>query len=270
MNQKTAWITGSASGVGLCLTSSLARRGYRVLACDLNLDALEDVAKQQGWNPDQVTLAGFDVCDRAGWDQAETIIESWGRLDLMLNVAGYLHPCFFAETEHAEIDRHIDINVKGVMLGSHLAAKRMRGQRDGHIINIASLAGVAPVPGMSLYCASKFAVRGFSLALANELGEHGVAVTVICPDAIETPMLEREVEHAAAALTFSGGRILRVEDIERAVFEAVLPRRPLELLLPASRGLLARFAGLAPGLARHLTAHLRKKGLRNQSLRAQS
>lgn len=268
MNQKTAWITGSASGVGLCLTSSLVRRGYRVLACDLNLDVLKDVAEQEGWGDDQVTLAGFDVCDPTGWDQGEAVIETWGRLDLMLNVAGYLHPCFLAETDRVEIDRHIDINVKGLMFGSHLAAKRMRNQGYGHIINIASLAGVAPVQGMSLYCASKFAVRGFSLSLANELHEHGVAVTVICPDAIETPMLEREVEHAAAALTFSGGRTLRVEDIEQAVFDQVLTRRPQELLLPTSRGLLARVAGLAPGVARHLTAHLRKKGLRNQSLRA--
>lgn len=269
MNHKIAWITGSASGVGLCLTSGLLRRGYRVLACDLNLAVLEEVAKREEWPDDQVALAGFDVCDSAGWDQAEVIIEGWGRLDLMLNVAGYLHPCFFTETDRAEIDRHIDINVKGLMHGSQLAAQRMRGQGYGHIINIASLAGVAPVSGMSLYCASKFAVRGFSLSLANELREYGVAVTVICPDAIETPMLEREVEHAAAALTFSGGRTLRVEDIETAVFDQVLTKRPQEVLLPMGRGLLARAAGLAPGVARLLTAHLRQKGLRNQRLRMQ-
>lgn len=269
MNQQVAWITGSASGVGLCLTSGFLRRGYRVLACDLSRDTLAEVADREGWPRDQVELVGFDVCDPSGWDQAESIIEEWGRLDLMLNVAGYLEPGFLTETTRTEIDRHIDINVKGLMYGSHLAAGRMRTQQYGHIINIASLAGVAPVAGMSLYTGSKFAVRGFSLALANELREFGVAVTVICPDAIETPMLDREVEHPAAALTFSGNQTLEVEDVERAVFDHVLVKRPSELLMPTGRGMLARTAGLAPGVARLLTAKLREKGLRNQRLRMQ-
>lgn len=270
MNQQVAWITGSASGVGLCLTSSLIRRGYRVLACDLRADALRKVAEREGWNLEQVELVGFDVCDPDGWRSAAGVIEGWGRLDLMFNVAGYLHPGFFTETAEIEIDRHIDINVKGLIVGSQHAARRMRDQKFGHIINIASLAGIAPVPGMSLYTASKFAVRGFSLSLANELREHGVAVTVICPDAIETPMLEREVAHEAAALTFSGGRTLRVDDIEKAVFGHVLPRQPQEILLPMGRGLLARTAGLAPGLVKHLTKRLREKGLRNQRLRSKT
>lgn len=268
MSEQVAWVTGSASGVGRALTRSLVKRGYRVLACDLDLESLQQVAAADAWPEAQVNLQAFDVRDEEGWDRASRQVDDWGRLDLMLNVAGYLDPGFFTEIDRVQIDRHLDINVKGVMLGSHIAAIRMRAQGYGHIINVASLAGVAPVPGLSLYSASKFAVRGFSLAIASELREHGVSVTALCPDAIETPMLDREIDHPAAALTFSGNRTLRVEDIETVVFDRILTQRPQELLLPMGRGMLARVAGLAPGVAKILTARLREKGLRNQRLRS--
>jgi 3-oxoacyl-[acyl-carrier protein] reductase len=110
-------------------------------------------------------------------------------------------------------------------------------------------------------------VRAFSLALAMELRPLGVHVTVLCPDAIETPMLERQVNADEAALTFSGGRPLSLGEIERAVFDTVLTRRPPELLLPAGRGLQARLAGAFPRLSALLLERLRAKGARAQRVR---
>src|SRR5205823_4569252 len=113
--------------------------------------------------------------------------------------------------------------------------------RHGHIINIASMAALAPIPGISLYSASKYAVRGFSLAAAQELRAHGVYVTVVCPDAVQTPMLDAQLAHDEAAATFSGPRLLTVEEVGRAIIGQGLARRPLEIYLPPSRGWLARF-----------------------------
>lgn len=264
MQGQVAWVTGSASGVGRRLTGALLQRGCRVLACDLDDAALGAAATSDGWPEDRLQRAAFDVSDAAAWDRAAEDLAEWGRLDYLFNVAGYLRPGYVAETPREQIDRHIDINVKGLMYGSQLAAQRMVAQGSGHIVNISSLAGVAAIPGLTLYSASKFAVRGFSLALANELREHGVYVTVICPDAIQTPMLDLQVDYPEAALTFSGSGVLTVADIERAVFEQVLPRRPMEVLLPAGRGLLARFAGAVPALGSGLLDRFRARGLRRQ------
>src|SRR6185295_6401487 len=111
-------------------------------------------------------------------------------------------------------------------------ARRMIPAHRGHIVNIGSLASLSPVPGLSLYVASKFAVRGFTLSAAMELREHGVSVTLIMPDAVETPMLDKQVAYKEAAMTFSGQRPLTVHDIERLIVDTVLPYKPLEAAIP--------------------------------------
>jgi 3-oxoacyl-[acyl-carrier protein] reductase len=141
----------------------------------------------------------------------------------------------------------------------------MVGRGGGHIINIASLAALAPVPGIALYSASKYAVRGFSLAAAQELRPHGVAVTVICPDAVDTPMLDRQIDQDAAAMSFSGARFLTVDDVSAAVLGRALPKRPLEIHLPRSRALLARIADLFPRTALWLRPTLERRGRARQA-----
>jgi 3-oxoacyl-[acyl-carrier protein] reductase len=151
-----------------------------------------------------------------------------------------------------------------VIHGTRAAAAVMVAQRAGHIVNMGSLAALAPVPGISLYSASKFAVRGFSLAAAEELRPHGVFVTVVCPDAVRTPMLDLQVGYKEAALTFSGPRALTVEEIGDVILRDVLVRRPREAIVPRTRGWLAKLASLAPDLAAVLRPGLEKKGLAAQ------
>ena len=150
------------------------------------------------------------------------------------------------------------------MLGTQTAARQMVRQGSGHIVNISSMAGIAPIPGIASYTASKFAVRGFSLAVAHELRPHGVSVSCVCPDAVETPMLELQMSHAAAALTFTAKRFLTVEDVGRAVFDHVLPRRPLEVTLPRRRGWLAKLTSLWPSTTGWLLPSLTKDSLKRQ------
>ena len=141
----------------------------------------------------------------------------------------------------------------------------MKPRKRGHIVNIGSLASLAPVPGLSLYSASKFAVRGFTLAAATELERDGIAVSLVMPDAVQTPMLDLQVAYEEAALTFSGDRTLTVEDIERTILDDVLVHRPLEVTVPAGRGFLARVANSAPALSRRLAPALAKRGKAKQA-----
>jgi 3-oxoacyl-[acyl-carrier protein] reductase len=258
-------ITGAASGIGRHLAGVLGRRGHDVVATDRNLDGLAVAAQEDRW-PRAVRSQFLDVTSPSDWEAALAFSDAEMRgLDVLLNVAGYLAAGYVKDFAPAEIDRHLDINVKGVVLGTRAAAKHMlaSGTR-GHIVNFGSLASLSPVPGLSLYCASKWAVRGFSLSAAVELEDAGIAVSLVCPDAVETPMLDKQKDRDEAALTFSGTKPLTVFDIEKVLVEHVLPKRPLEVTIPLSRGLLARVGGAAPGLAGALYPMMKKKGLAGQ------
>ncbi|MDI1482221.1 SDR family NAD(P)-dependent oxidoreductase [Polyangium sp. y55x31] len=258
-------LTGAASGIGAHMTGVFARRGDTVVATDVNLAALEKHAADHAWGTN-VRLAKLDVREAADWDAALATAErEGGGLDVVMNIAGVLKPGWVTDLTAADVDFHLDVNVKGTVLGTRAAAARMvaRG-RGGHIVNIGSLASLAPVPGLSLYAASKFAVRGFTLAAAMELARHDIAVTLVMPDAVQTPMLDLQVDHEEAAMTFSGPRPLTVEDIEHALLHEVLPKRPLEIALPLGRGLMARAANTAPAASRWLEPILTKKGRKAQ------
>lgn len=258
-------LTGCASGIGRHLAGVLSARGHRVLATDVNEDALRREHAERGWERRGVTVARLDVRREEDWEAALDAAErSFGGLDVVFNIAGYLNPGYVVDLTAKDVDLHMDVNVKGVVYGTRAAARRMIPKRAGHIVNFGSLASLSPVPGMSLYSASKFAVRGFSLSAAMELEPHGIALTLIMPDAVETPMLDKQVAHEEAALTFSGPRALTVDDIERLVVEEVLPRRPLEVAIPHGRGLLARAANTAPATSKRIAPLLVAKGRRRQ------
>lgn len=232
MTQRTVWITGAASGVGRHLVSAFATRGDFVFACDINADALMLAHQEDHWPASNVLCHVMDICDHAQWRHAQTLLaDQRSSLDIMLNVAGYLQPGFPDELTDDAISRHLDINVKGLMLGCQTAAQWMQKKHAGHIINFCSLASLLPAPGIAAYSTSKFAVRGYTTALAAELAAHNIAVTLLCPDAIATPMLDLQTQHESAALTFSSGKELSTQDIEDAIFSKVIPRRPFEWIV---------------------------------------
>ena len=261
-------LTGCASGIGRHLTRALSTLGHQVLATDINTAGLAEAAKADGWNERSVLCRRLDVRDGADWQAAlDATVAAFGHLDVLINIAGYLLPGWSWELDATQIDRHLDINVKGVMHGVNVVGKYFVGKGKGHVINIGSLASLAPVPGLSLYSASKFAVRGFTLAAAQELIPRGVKVTLVMPDAVQTPMLDLQVGYEQAAMTFSGPRALTVEDIERAIIDEVLPHAPLELPIPFVRGAVARFATFLPAAAMTLGPLFTRKGKAEQARR---
>lgn len=266
---KVCFLTGAASGIGRHLADALVARGWSIFATDVQHEALDAHAAQNGWPSARAQTARLDVRDHRAWDEAlDAAVTRFGRLDVLMNVAGVIRPGLVHETPAEMVELHLDINAKGTIFGTQAAARRMVAQGSGHIVNIASMAALAPVPGIALYSASKFAVRGFSLAVARELRPHNVFVTVICPDAVQTPMLELQVDYPEAALTFSALRFLEVGDLERAILDRVLVRRPLEVVIPRSRGWMAKIASAAPSWTSLLLPALARRGLaRQRSLR---
>ncbi len=127
------------------------------------------------------------------------------------------------------------------------------------------MAALAPIPGITVYSATKYAVRAFSLAAAEELRADGIAITVVCPDAVKTPMLDLQVGYEEAALTFTAPRFLEPAEVARLILGKVLVKKPLLVSLPKSRAFLARIADLFPALARPISGLLEKKGRKVQA-----
>lgn len=251
-------VTGAGGGIGRVLAARLLADGHRVVATDLAVPALPGP-------PERLLTLALDVRDAAAWRAALEQAEArWGAVDVLMNVAGYLRPGRVWDVTPEDVERHLDVNARGVMLGTRTVGAAMRARAAGHIVNVCSLAGLAPIPGLALYSASKYAVRAFSLAAAQELRPAGVAVTVVCPDAVQTPMLDLQRDYAEAALTFSGPRVLTAEEVVDELTGPVLARRPLEVWLPRSRGWMARAADLFPGLGLLLRGALERRGLARQ------
>jgi 3-oxoacyl-[acyl-carrier protein] reductase len=255
------FLTGAASGIGRHFVTA-RRSDFRLVATDIDQAGLEE---NFGGETEDFLPLQLDVSQAAHWEQAlDACLSKFGRLDCLINNAGMLMPAFVLDAQISHIDQHLDVNTKGVLLGTTLGAQAMKRQGGGHIINLASLAAIAPVPGLAYYSASKFAVRGFSLAAALELKSSNIFVTTICPDAVKTPMYDLQLDTPhEAALTFSSPlRPLSVTDIERAIINA-LKNKPLEVILPIRRGWLAKIASALPRLAGILHLSLVQKGMKN-------
>lgn len=253
-------VTGANGGIGNILVTDLLSRNARVTATDINTENLE---KLQGrLNTDNLNIRKLDVTSEKSWADVFADFEK-SVLDGLINAAGILKPGYIHSVSADDIQAHMNINATGLMIGSSIAAARMKKQKSGHIINIASLAGVSPVPGIALYSASKFALRGFTLALAEEMRDFNVDVSVICPDAVKTPMLDLQADYEEAALTFSSGKALSAIEISEVIINC-LENPQLEILIPGWRGALAKMNNALPDIARHIMQPLKEMGMKTQ------
>jgi 3-oxoacyl-[acyl-carrier protein] reductase len=261
----TFLVTGCASGIGRDLASAIVGRGDRLLATDVDEGALQRAAREQAWPAERALLRRLDVTAGGDWDDAVArATDAFGAIDVLVNVAGYLMPAWVHEIERATIERHIRVNFEGVVLGMRAVLPGMTAAGRGHVVNVASLAALAPIEGIALYSATKYAVRGYSLAAAQELRRFGVRVTVVCPDAVRTPMLDLQRDYEQAAMTFSAPRVLEPVEVTDAILGAVDRGGPLEVWLPKSRGWLARVADVFPRASMAVGPLLRRQGRRRQ------
>ena len=212
---RTIAITGAARGIGFATAKALLARGARVVIGD------RDVGFQESAVADLTTLgqvSGYplDVTDRESFatflDKART--DGQGHIDVLINNAGVMPIGPFLEQSETAIRSSIEVNLYGVITGCQLALPDMIERRSGHIINIASLSGLIPVPGQVVYVGAKFGVVGLSAALADEVAPHGVDVSVIMPPFTNTELISG---------TKSSGAIKPVEpeDIAAAVIKTL-------------------------------------------------
>ncbi|MCW2687896.1 MAG: short-chain dehydrogenase/reductase [Mycobacterium sp.] len=232
---KTIAITGAARGIGHATAKALLARGARVVIGDRDVAVLESAVAGLS-RLGMVSGHPLDVTDRESFatflDKART--DGDGHIDVLINNAGVMPIGPFLEQSEQSIRSSIEVNFYGVLTGCQLALPEMMTRRGGHIINIASLSGLIPVPGQVVYVGSKFAVVGLSAALADEVAPHGVEVSVVMPPFTNTDLI---------AGTKSGGAIKPVEPEEiAAAIVKTLDKPKTHVSVPAALRFTAQAA----------------------------
>lgn len=186
-NQRTWLITGASKGLGLSLVQKALDHGDNVAATSRNIN---DLTKVVGPKSNFLPLAA-DITDEQSVAAAiQSTIAAFGRLDILVNNAGYGQVGGLEELSHTEVKRNFDVNVFGALHFIRQTLPLMRAQHSGHIINISSIAGIAGnFPGWGIYCATKFAMHGFTEALAAEVQSFGIHVTDVAPGYFRTNFL---------------------------------------------------------------------------------
>jgi NAD(P)-dependent dehydrogenase (short-subunit alcohol dehydrogenase family) len=257
---KQAIVTGGGSGIGAALTRALVEAGADVLCTDVDGDAAEQTARLSR-GPGAARAAVLDVTDAAAVQATvDQVVQSAGRLDLIFNNAGIV---WGGNTELLTLDQWnaiIDINIRGVVHGVAAAYPVMIRQGYGHIVNTASMAGLVPAARLTSYAMTKHAVVGLSLALRSEAASHGVGVLVVCPGAVDTPILDK-----GAVGDFEGRSFFLTGQRTETGYDPALLARDVLHAIARDRGILVTpkiayagwlFVRLFPSLMQRVSARM--------------
>ena len=252
----TVIVTGASLGVGRACAEAFHREGAQVVLVARRQGPLDEAAASLG-APDRVMTFTADVADNAALNAlVEATVERFGGLTGIVNNAG-AHFRGPASTRSAdELSLMVDVNLRAPIVLSRLALPHLQA-KGGFIINVASLAGKIPLDGAATYSATKFGLRAFSYALAEELRGSGVSVSAVSPGPIDTGFIMDDLDEVED-IVFSQ-TMCTAEDVARMVLECAADGRK-EREFPVGGGKLATLGYLVPGLRRVLKPRLEAKG----------
>lgn len=189
---KVAIVTGASRGIGRAIALVLGGRGASVVLAARDMERLEGVAAEAGKAGGRGLAVATELTDEESIRSlVARVREQFGRLDILVNNAGITHSGLLAETATADFDRVMAVNARGPFILCREALGLLKEADRGFIINIASVVGVKGYPSQSAYTASKHALRGMSISLAEELADSNVRVHVLCPGGVDTEMVGR-------------------------------------------------------------------------------
>jgi NADP-dependent 3-hydroxy acid dehydrogenase YdfG len=216
MDKRIVLITGATSGIGEATARLLATQNFNLILCGRRKDRLEKL-KQELSAQCQVTTLVFDVRDRIGvQNSVASLAGEWRRVDVLINNAGNAHGLDPIQSGSVEDwDAMIDINVKGLLYLSREITPGMTERKQGHIINIGSIAGKEVYTNGNVYCASKFAVDALTRGMRMDLNPFGIKVTSINPGLVETEfsLVRFKGDSDRASSVYKGLEALKAGDI---------------------------------------------------------
>jgi NAD(P)-dependent dehydrogenase (short-subunit alcohol dehydrogenase family) len=263
LRERVAVVTGGGSGIGEALALACAEAGMDVAVADIERDAASRVAESVRGKGRRALAVHTDVTDRAALETlAERCYDELGACHLLCNNAGVLIVGPLEKRSDEDWRWLIDVNLRGVVHGIQAFLPRMlRQEGERHIVNTASLSGLAPFRGVGAYGSTKYAIVGLSESLRMELEAYGIGVSVVCPGAVATQIFESErnrpealgssgaaTEEDVAALRASGGQratILPPERVAQAILDGVRRNHAYVITHPEQRPLVVqRFEAL--------------------------
>jgi NAD(P)-dependent dehydrogenase (short-subunit alcohol dehydrogenase family) len=219
---KVWFITGAGRGIGAQIAKAALAAGDRVVATGRNVAQLQQVYAAHA---DRVACLPLDATrEQDAAAAAEAAQQRFGRIDVLVNNAGYGQLGLFEEIDSAAVERQFHTNVFGLMHVTRAVLPLMRRQRSGHILNLSSIGGFMGFDGSAVYCAAKFAVEGFSESLALEVAPFGIRVTIVEPGFFRTDFLDKSsVQYGTRRIADYGGS---PGDPPRATYESYNHKQP--------------------------------------------
>lgn len=252
LKDKVVIVTGASSGVGEAAAKAFALEGAKVVLAARSAAKIEGLAKEIGGR----AIATDVTRDPERRNLVERTIAELGRIDVLVNNAGFNSRGPFETLPPDEIEAILDTNLKAPMLLTRHAMPHLLATK-GVVVNVASIAGHVPLPGESPYCSSKWGLRGLSFAVREEMRDRGVAICVVSPGPIETPFIFDDLDNTPD-LVFSQP-FLTAEQVADAIVASARDRRR-ERSMPRSTLFLAKLAGPMPWLQEALRPALERKG----------
>ncbi len=260
-------ITGGGSGIGLALGAAMARDGAQVTFADIDHAAALHAAELARAAGGAAAGIALDVTDRDAFAGAvDDLVQTHGSIDYLINCAGISIGGPTHELTGSHWDAVVDVNLGGVVNGVLAAYPHMVRAGRGHLVNVASGAGLVPLPFVVGYSAAKHAVVGLSLGLRPEAARHGVHVSVVCPGAVETPILDRlppadlpatptAPVTPRAFLSVLGQTPIDADRFARAALRRVVKDQPV-IIVPARLRALWVLHRISPTLTQHIARFL--------------
>ncbi len=260
MASKVAIVTGASSGIGAEISLQLSAKGYVVFMAARRAEKLAEVAELCNAAGGQAIAVQTDVTDQS---QVEALVaravDEFGRVDVMVNNAGYGVSGRVAEITDDQMRRIFDVNFFGLWYGCQAVAPVMIAQRSGHIFNVSSVIGKRGTPFNGAYCATKFAVCGLSDSMRIELAAHNVKVTTVCPGMTDTPFFDAVDRSSSTRKSSSRDKsrfkALRTMQpaahVARKVIVAIGKNRPEMVFTPGGK-LMAFLSALSPRLVDYM------------------
>ncbi len=254
-------VTGGARGIGRGIAELMVARGHRVVVSDVDAEAVAVTAAEIG----AVAGLAHDVRDPDAHRAVAAEAVRHAPLAAWFNNAGVGDDGLLSALSDEQVRRLVEVNLLGTMWGTRAALDAF-GPAGGDVVNVASLAGLTPAPGYSVYAATKAGVVSLSASVHAE-APRGVRVHALCPDGVDTALLAaQDPDGLGAQLVHSGGPILTVEQVAEAAVALVGSRRVVRTV-PGWRGGVARTASLAPGVSAHVVGFLAAQGRRSMRRR---
>jgi short-subunit dehydrogenase len=240
----TVLVTGATGGIGHAIARAVRSRGVALIVTGRRSEVLEPLAAELGARP--------IVCDLSSRGELERLVSGVGPVDVLISNAGVAAGGVLVELGQEEIDRALEINLRAPIALARALAPGMVARRSGHIVFVSSLQGKAATPDASLYCASKFGLRGFALALRQDLRRYGVGVSVVLPGFISDAGMFAD----SGARLPAGVGTRSPEDVARGVISAIERDRAEVEVAPLGLRLGTAVAAVAPGFTAAVSRRL--------------